>query len=85
MSGRSHMLPVWFFIGLLLTVYGVIILIASIVDYSEPTAVVLASYHPGILGGVLLLLIGGFYTVWFRPGRRKKYKEQVSRQLQDSK
>lgn len=71
MSGRSHMLPVWFFIGILLTIYGVIVLGAAIADYSQPTNVVLASYHPGIFGGVLLLLIGGFYTVWFWPGRRR--------------
>jgi hypothetical protein len=70
MSERGHMLPVWFFIGMLLTVYGAIILITSIVDYSEPATVVLANYHPGILGGILLLLIGGFYTYWFWPGRR---------------
>ena len=70
MSERSHMLPVWFFIGMLLTVYGAIILITSIVDYSKPATVVLANYHPGILGGILLLLIGGFYTFWFWPGRR---------------
>lgn len=70
MSERSHMLPVWFFIGMLLTAYGAIILVTSIVDYSKPATVVLANYHPGILGGILLLLIGGFYTFWFWPGRR---------------
>ena len=57
MSGRSQMLPVWFFIGILLTVYGVIILFTAIVDFSQPTTVVLANYHPGIFGGILLLLI----------------------------
>jgi hypothetical protein len=71
MKERAHMLPVWFFIGVLLTVYGVIILATSLVDFSEPTTVVLAKYHPGIFGGILLLLIGGFYTFWFRPGRNK--------------
>lgn len=71
MSGRSHMLPVWFFIGILLTIYGVIVLSAAIADYSQPTNVVLAQYHPGIFGGVLLLLVGGIYTAWFWPRRRK--------------
>jgi len=71
MSGKTHMLPVWFFIGILLTVYGFIILATAIVDYSKPTAVVLAQYHPGLFGGILLLLIGGGYTFWFWPGRRK--------------
>ena len=71
MSRQSHMLPVWFFIGILLTVYGVIILFTAIADFSHPTTVVLAKYHPDIWGGILLLLIGGFYTFWFWPGRRK--------------
>jgi hypothetical protein len=65
------MLPVWFFIGILLTVYGVIILITAIADLSQPSTAVLANYHPGIFGGILLLLIGGFYTFWFWPGRRR--------------
>jgi hypothetical protein len=65
------MLPVWFFIGVLLTVYGAIILVTSVADYSDPPTVVLASYHAGLFGGILLLLIGTFYTVWFWPGRRK--------------
>ena len=64
------MVPVWFFIGILLTIYGVIILYTSIADFSQPTAVVLANYHPGIFAGILLLLIGGFYSFWFWPGRR---------------
>jgi hypothetical protein len=71
MSGKTHMLPVWFFIGILLTIYGVIILTTAIVDFSQPTTVVLAKYHPGLFGNILLLIIGGFYTVWYWPGRRQ--------------
>jgi hypothetical protein len=70
MSGRAHMLPVWFFIGVLLLIYGVIILATALADFSKPTTVVLARYHPGLFGGILLLLIGSFYTFWFWPGRR---------------
>ncbi len=69
MRARHHMLPVWFFIGLLLTIYGVIILITSIVDWSEPSQAILAQYHPGLWGGILLLLIGAFYVLKFRPRR----------------
>jgi hypothetical protein len=64
------MLPVWFFIGLLLTIYGVIILIASLVDWSEPSSAVLAQYHAGLWGGILLLAIGGLYVLKFWPRRR---------------
>jgi FtsH-binding integral membrane protein len=70
MRERHHMLPVWFFIGLLLTIYGVIILAAALIDWSEPTTAVLAQYHAGLWGGILLLLIGGFYVLKFRPKRR---------------
>ena len=63
------MLPVWFFIGILLTLYGAIILVTSIVDFSQPAVVVLAKYHAGLYGGVVLLLIGSFYTIWFWPTR----------------
>lgn len=72
MTEKRQMLPVWFFIGLLLTAYGVIILITALSEWSHPPAVVLARYHPGIWGGVILLAIGGFYTIRFRPGRRNQ-------------
>jgi FtsH-binding integral membrane protein len=69
MPERHHMLPVWFFIGLLLTMYGVIILVTSIIDWSQPSQAILAQYHPGLWGGVLLLLIGAIYVAKFRPRR----------------
>lgn len=67
MSSRQHMLPVWFFIGVLLFIYGVIIFVTALSEWSHPPAVVLSQYHPGVWGGIILLLIGGFYTVQFRP------------------
>jgi cbb3-type cytochrome oxidase subunit 1 len=67
MSRERHMLPVWFFIGVLLTIYGVITLITAIHELSHPSAVVLAQYHAGIWGGILLIAIGGFYTLRFWP------------------
>lgn len=70
MHERKHMLPVWFFIGVLLFAYGVIILITSISEWSHPPAVVLSNLHPGVWGGIALLVIGGFYTARFWP--RKK-------------
>lgn len=66
----KHMLPVWFFIGALLTVYGVIILITSLAGLSHPQTAVLSQYHAGVWGGVLLILVGGFYTLRFWPRRR---------------
>lgn len=64
---HREMLPVWFFIGLLLLTYGVIILWVGIRDYHQPTHVVLASYHANLWGGGLLFFIGGFYTLRYWP------------------
>jgi hypothetical protein len=66
---RKHrrMVPVWFFVGVLLLVYGVIILIIGIKELSHPPAVVLANYHASLWGGILLTVIGGFYTIFFWP------------------
>ena len=72
MKERQHMLPVWFFIGLLLTAYGIIILITSLSEWSHPPAVILARYHPGVWGGIILLLIGGFYVIKFAPRRNRQ-------------
>jgi hypothetical protein len=73
MAEHRQMLPVWFFIGLLLTAYGVIIEVTSLSEWSHPPAVVLSRYHPGVWGGIVLLLIGVFYVVhfWPRPGRQR--------------
>ena len=69
MRKRQQMLPVWFFIGLLLTIYGVIILIASIVDWSQPSKTILAQYHSGLWEGFVLLVIGSIYLLKFSPRR----------------
>ena len=62
-------LSIWFFIGVLLTAYGVLITGAGIYDYFSPPAnpVVLANLHAGIWWGAVLLAIGLFYTIKFFP------------------
>lgn len=70
MRDREKMLPVWFFIGVLLFIYGIIILITAVGEWSHPPAVVLSRLRPGVWGGIILLLIGGFYVLRFGPWRR---------------
>ena len=68
MQHKHHrMLPVWFFIGVLLLTYGVIILTVGLQEYHHPPAVVLARYHAALWGGLLLIAIGMFYTIQFWP------------------
>ena len=58
---RGEMISIWFFIGLLILIYGILILIAGISELSSPAAVVMADLHVGIWWGALLILIG-LYT-----------------------
>jgi hypothetical protein len=65
------MLRIWFFIGVLLLAYGVLICGAAIYELSRPPEhpVVRADLHAGIWWGALLLVLGGIYTVRFRPSK----------------
>lgn len=63
------MISIWFFIGILLLFYGVVILGQGLYELSVPPerTVVLASLHIGIWWGVLLLVMGAGYSYHFRP------------------
>jgi hypothetical protein len=68
MHGKNF-LSIWFFIGVLLTCYGVLITGTGIYELYVPPAnpPVLANLHTGIWWGAILLLIGLFYFVKFYP------------------
>ena len=70
---RAGMISIWFFIGVLLLIYGVLILGAGIYDLSNPAAhpVVMSELHAGIWWGALLIALGVVYSLRFRPGRGK--------------
>ena len=66
------MLSIWFFVGCLLTTYGVLILIQGIRDYSDSTAnFILPQLHLQLWWGAGLLILGLRVPVHFRPGRTK--------------
>lgn len=65
-------IPIWFFIGVLLLVYGGMICGYGIYEWvssSYPTGVQLTNLHTPVWWGGVLLLIGVLYSVKFRPGR----------------
>jgi hypothetical protein len=66
----EHGIPIWFFIGALLAVYGVLIFAAGIWGLFHPPTVALANLHAGIWWGALLVVIGLAYVRAFRPRRR---------------
>jgi hypothetical protein len=69
---KQHPFSIWFVIGLLLNVYGVLILGAGIYGYFHPAEkpVELEYLHAGIWWGVLLLAMGIFYTFRFMPKKK---------------
>lgn len=70
MSDERHMLPVWFFIGILLFIYGVLIFVSGIREWNHLPNTVLANFHAPVWWGALLIAIGGAYVYFFRPGKR---------------
>ena len=61
-------ISVWFFIGVLLFIYGFLIIGATLTSGPE-TNVVFAEYHIGTWWGALLIVLGAFYSVAFRPNK----------------
>ena len=71
---RGSGIPIWFFIGVLLTIYGAMILVYGVVEWttgSYPAGVQLTQLHTPVLWGGLLTALGVLYVVKFRPGRIK--------------
>lgn len=66
---RARLIPIWFFIGLLLDLYGVLILGAGLYELLHPpaAAVAMAHLHAALWWGALLLVLGLIYTWKFAP------------------
>ena len=70
---HEKQMSIWYFIGLLILVYGVLILGAGIAEFVSPPAnpLILAELHAGVWWGALLVIIGGVYVYYLRPGRQQ--------------
>lgn len=66
-------ISIWFFIGLILLIYGVLIFGTGVYHYFVPPEreTVLSYLHAGIWWGALLAVIGGFYCYRFFPETRR--------------
>jgi hypothetical protein len=69
MSERHHIIPIWFFVGLLLFVYGFLILVSGLAEWSHPPTTVLAELHAAVWWGALLVVLGLIYCVKYFPRR----------------
>ncbi len=61
---------VWFYIGAMLVFYGVLLTAAGTYQWTHPPATVLANKHATLWAGVILLAVGGIYTIGYWPKRR---------------
>jgi hypothetical protein len=68
---KAGMISIWFFIGVLLVAYGLLIFGAGIYDYLTPPVAptVLAELHAGIWWGAVILAMGAYYSWRFYPKR----------------
>jgi len=67
-------ISIWFFIGSLLLIYGIIITLSNIAEAmfsSFGRKVVLGNLHFGIWWGILLVVIGLVYFFSFRPWKKR--------------
>jgi len=65
-------ISIWFFIGAILLIYGVIIFAAGIYELINPAfgaGVKLHELHSSFWWGILLIIIGLVYTIKFKPGK----------------
>jgi nicotinamide riboside transporter PnuC len=62
---------VWFYIGVLLGVYGVLLTSAGIYQWTHPPQTVLAGEHATLWAGCILLVVGGGYTFGSWPRKPK--------------
>jgi hypothetical protein len=69
MSEKHQIVPVWFFVGVLLLVYGVMIFVSGVAEWSSPPNTAEAELHAPIWWGGILIALGSAYCVLFRPGR----------------
>jgi hypothetical protein len=68
---KSGHISIWFFIGVLLTVYGAMIFGYGLFELAtgQTANVILANLHAPVWWGAMMLLLGLFYGIRFRPGR----------------
>ena len=70
-TARGETLSIWFFVGALTLIYGLVLLPygawAWFGHHEAPT--VLNDLHPTFWWGILLTVLGAFYTVRFRPNQ----------------
>ena len=67
MTEKHEIIPVWFFVGVLFLVYGVLIFVSGLTEWSHPPDTVLSNLHAPVWWGGLMIVLGILYCGKFRP------------------
>lgn len=61
----KKMKPIWYFVGLMLTAMGVVIVLSGITNYSdaESSKTVLSHLHPALWWGVVMIVSGVIFLL----------------------
>lgn len=59
---RQGPLPVWFFVGIIFVLYGVIILITGFAELSNPPQTELWQLHAAVWWGAVILVVGALFA-----------------------
>ncbi|HEY5138167.1 MAG TPA: hypothetical protein VIJ25_02440 [Methylococcales bacterium] len=72
MHDEEKQIPIWFFIGCLLAVYGFLILCSGIYNVIWPPEhpVALSYIHADIWWSIVLLIVGLFYSIKYWPSKK---------------
>jgi len=67
----NEMKPIWYFVGLMLSAMGVVVLVAGVANYLSPPAreTVLSQLHPELWWGVVMIAAG---LLFFFSNRKRK-------------
>ncbi|MDE3179316.1 MAG: hypothetical protein KGM47_06605 [Acidobacteriota bacterium] len=60
-------LPVWFFVGIIFVIYGLIIFITGLTEIYRPPDTILSNLHPAIWWGAVITVLGAFFIYRFGP------------------
>ena len=83
---EEHGLSIWFFVGVMLTIYGIIILIANIPAFAPAASaqhVVLENLRSGLWWSIILLLLGLLFLKLHWPGKHTTLDDKDNRVLEE--
>jgi hypothetical protein len=67
----KQMKPIWYFVGLMLTAMGAVVLVTGLIDFlgARTTNTVLSELHPAIWWGAIIVIAG---LILFLTNRKSK-------------